>query len=282
MDEKRIKEEKEKIMDQDVQNLLTCLNTEADKIQAAVKKEDEKLNLAPSLKDLLSELSQEADKEKVKLDDFKAKQVPEEEAYEIGADYANHTKEVTPKEQPKKKAKPVGSQADKKEVKKEATTVDRTVEFLTTNVEQVEQTPQAEEIRMLKMRLDVLQKQIGQLALGSSSGGGEVRLEFLDDIDRTTAKVDGKVLKYQSSSGKWVGSTDIRRGPWSKVVANGDGNTTDFTVAADLEVNNFFVFLNGVHQESTSDFTYSGTTLTMGTAPGVGDRLVIMYAITIG
>ena len=73
---------------------------------------------------------------------------------------------------------------------------------MTTNVEQVEQTPQAEEIRMLKMRLDVLQKQIGQLALGSSSGGGEVRLEFLDDIDRTTAKVDGKVLKYQSSSGK--------------------------------------------------------------------------------
>ena len=41
MDEKRIREEKEKIMDQDVQNLLTCLNTEADKIQAAVKKEDE-------------------------------------------------------------------------------------------------------------------------------------------------------------------------------------------------------------------------------------------------
>ena len=43
MDEKRIREEKETIMDQDVQNLLTCLNTEADKIQDAVKKEDEKL-----------------------------------------------------------------------------------------------------------------------------------------------------------------------------------------------------------------------------------------------
>ena len=42
MDEKRIREEKETIMDQDVQNLLTCLNTEADKIQDAVKKEDEK------------------------------------------------------------------------------------------------------------------------------------------------------------------------------------------------------------------------------------------------
>ena len=159
---------------------------------------------------------------------------------------------------------------------------DKTVEFLTTKTEKVEPTPQAEEIKMLKMRLDVLQKQIGQLALGSSSGGGEVRLEFLDDIDRTTAKVDGKVLKYSTADSKWVGATDISGGNWTKVVANGNGSTTNFTVGADLNVNNFFIFLNGVHQESTSDFTYSGTTLTMGTAPAVGDRLVIMYATTAG
>ena len=42
---------------------------------------------------------------------------------------------------------------------------------------------------------------------GSSSGGGEVRLEFLDDVDRTTAKVDGKYLKYDATSGKFVGAT---------------------------------------------------------------------------
>lgn len=42
---------------------------------------------------------------------------------------------------------------------------------------------------------------------GSSSGGGEVRLEFLDDVDRDTAKINGRYLKYDSTSGKFVGAT---------------------------------------------------------------------------
>jgi hypothetical protein len=45
-----------------------------------------------------------------------------------------------------------------------------------------------------------------QQQLSSLGGGGEVRLEFLDDVDRTTAKVNGKFLKYDSVSGKWVGA----------------------------------------------------------------------------
>jgi hypothetical protein len=40
----------------------------------------------------------------------------------------------------------------------------------------------------------------------SGAGGGEVRLEFLDDVQRTTAKVDGKFLKYSSSAGKFIGA----------------------------------------------------------------------------
>ena len=46
-----------------------------------------------------------------------------------------------------------------------------------------------------------------QQQLATLGGGGEVKLEFLDDVDRTTAKVDGKFLKYDASSGKWVGAT---------------------------------------------------------------------------
>ena len=37
-------------------------------------------------------------------------------------------------------------------------------------------------------------------------GGGEVRLEFLDDVDRDTVLVDGKFLKYQSSTKTFVGA----------------------------------------------------------------------------
>ena len=39
----------------------------------------------------------------------------------------------------------------------------------------------------------------------SGAGGGEVRLEFLDDVQRSTAKVNGKFLKFDSSVGKFVG-----------------------------------------------------------------------------
>ena len=46
-----------------------------------------------------------------------------------------------------------------------------------------------------------------QQQLSTLGGGGEVRLEFLDDVDRATAKVDGKFLKYDASSGKFVGAT---------------------------------------------------------------------------
>lgn len=41
---------------------------------------------------------------------------------------------------------------------------------------------------------------------GSSSGGGEVRLEFLDDVDRATAKIDGRYLKYDEALDKYVGA----------------------------------------------------------------------------
>ena len=52
-----------------------------------------------------------------------------------------------------------------------------------------------------KLLISRLQRQLGSLG-----GGGEVRLEFLDDVDRDTAKVDGKYLQYQASTGKFIGA----------------------------------------------------------------------------
>ena len=71
------------------------------------------------------------------------------------------------------------------------------------------------EISPLRQELDLFKKNIMEqvfqntsAAVGnlSGAGSGEVRLEFLDDIDSSTAKVNNKFLKYQSSSGKWIGS----------------------------------------------------------------------------
>ena len=47
-----------------------------------------------------------------------------------------------------------------------------------------------------------------QQQLATLGGGGEVRLEFLDDVDRDSAKIDGRVLAYQASTGKFIGTTN--------------------------------------------------------------------------
>ena len=60
---------------------------------------------------------------------------------------------------------------------------------------------------------DNIRKTISRSAFGStSSGGGEVRLEFLDDVDRTSAKINNKVLRYNSSTGKWEGASVLTEG----------------------------------------------------------------------
>jgi hypothetical protein len=55
----------------------------------------------------------------------------------------------------------------------------------------------------------------------------------------------------------------------------GDGSTTGFTVTSGATVENVLVFLNGVFQRPTTDFSVSSTTLTFGTAPVNGDIITI-------
>ena len=59
--------------------------------------------------------------------------------------------------------------------------------------------------------LDDLQKHYNtfliriQQQLSTLGGGGETRLEFLDDVDRNSAKTDNYFLKYDATINKWVG-----------------------------------------------------------------------------
>ena len=55
----------------------------------------------------------------------------------------------------------------------------------------------------------------------------------------------------------------------------GDGSTVAFTVTDGQTVENVLVFINGVFQRPTTDFTISGTTLTFGTAPVSADVITI-------
>ena len=52
-----------------------------------------------------------------------------------------------------------------------------------------------------KLFINRIQKQ-----LSTFGGGGAVRIQDLDDVDISTAKVNNKFLKYNSTSGKWEGA----------------------------------------------------------------------------
>ena len=57
--------------------------------------------------------------------------------------------------------------------------------------------------------------------------------------------------------------------------STGDGSTTGFTVTSGTSVDNVLVFLNGVAQKPTTDYTVSSTTLTFVVAPESGEAIVI-------
>ena len=63
-------------------------------------------------------------------------------------------------------------------------------------------------LRKLKLEVEQLRKLVESSIRTATAqgGGGEVRLEFLDDVDRDTALVNGKFLKYQSSTKTFVGA----------------------------------------------------------------------------
>ena len=91
---------------------------------------------------------------------------------------------------------------------KSATIIEKIVDNLDEMRYSTEVKEELDQIEALRKEFEqyktALQNQVTK-GLATSSGGGEVRLEFLDDVDRDTAKVDGKFLKFDSSSGKFVG-----------------------------------------------------------------------------
>lgn len=65
-----------------------------------------------------------------------------------------------------------------------------------------------------------------QQQLATIGGGGETRLEFLDDVDRNSAKVNGRFLKYDAASKKWIGALGGGGGSQTLDDTLGLGNTS--------------------------------------------------------
>ena len=94
-------------------------------------------------------------------------------------------------------------------VEKTASMIDKAIVHLDSLEEKTEITEEVNQIATLRKEFDNFRSLIAQQIASSQmsgAGGGEVRLEFMDDVDRTTAKVDGKFLKFQSSTGAMISS----------------------------------------------------------------------------
>jgi hypothetical protein len=98
-----------------------------------------------------------------------------------------------------------------------------------------------------------------QQQLSTLGGGGETRLEFLDDVDRDSAKRDNYFLKYDVNINKWVGD---------------DGGGVGITS---------IVFITGVttYYSATRDVDYIGVsadvpvTIDLPISPAAGKEIII-------
>ena len=139
-----------------------------------------------------------------------AKETKKEESYEIGKDYADHTKEITPgQEKPKKKRarkrKSVDTVEHRQPKTPEAPTtvtpiVDLTTKELSKNKSLKEQ-PELNSLDEMKKEFQRFKDVVTQ-QMSSMGGGGEVNLRKLDDVD-DSAKQNGFALKYNSSTDKF-------------------------------------------------------------------------------
>ena len=98
---------------------------------------------------------------------------------------------------------------------------------------------------------------------GASNNSFETTLTVTDPTADRTVTLPNETFKVASYA--------------NKATLDGNGSATTLTVGSGYSVNQFQVTINGVRQEPTEDFTYSGTTITLDAAPASGDRVVAIY-----
>ena len=127
---------------------------------------------------------------------------------------------------------------------------------------------------LVKLKKEFLNfKDIVARQMGTIGGGGEVRLEFLDDVQKSTAVVDGKFLKYSSSDGKFIGAdasatelTGVTAGTVSAskaVVVDSSKDITGFrnvTITGDLTVEGSTTTIDSTTINVQTQFVFEGAT----------------------
>jgi len=108
-------------------------------------------------------------------------------------------------------------------------TVAQAIKFIEeTNIK--EEIENSDDTNLDKLKTEIKQvRDILYKVLAHGPGSGEVNLLKLDDVDEDTAKVDGKFLKYDESSGKFVGADASGGGSGVTVQDEGSALSTSGT-----------------------------------------------------
>jgi hypothetical protein len=145
----------------------------------------------------------------------------------------------------------------------EKTVISKSVEYLHNNKEEV---VEKTEYDLIREELNTLKRTMATQFGKMSYGSGEVNLQFLDDVDRDTAKVDGKFLKYSASTGKWIGA-DAAAGEGGGGISWQAVKTSNFNATAG---EGYFIDTSG-----------GAVTATLPASPTLGDEVsFIDYAAT--
>ena len=129
---------------------------------------------------------------------------------EVKDDFIEVVQEVLPVDEEIEDVKEVDEIPE--EIVKTDNVIDKIVSTLDEMGEKTEVKEEIDQISALRSDFNnfknLIQRDISNQKM-SGAGSGEVRLEFLDDVQKSTAKVDGKVLQYSSSDNKWVGENPV-------------------------------------------------------------------------
>lgn len=157
----------------------------------------------------------------------------------------------------------------------EQTIADRTSDFISKSKDSFQQPDPlkvAPDIDAITKKLRFLEQWISKVSM-AGPGGGEVKLRFLDDVDRSTIG-DGKYLNYNESSGKFQFSTLTSGGAEADtlhtVTSRGNVTSNPITVRS-ANANYFSVNTSANYTVTTGQIAWNSADLTfdMGMANGV-------------
>ena len=107
-----------------------------------------------------------------------------------------------------------------------------------------------------KLFINRIQKQ-----LSTFGGGGAVRIQDLDDVDISTAKVNNKFLKYNSTSGKWEGADASGGGGGGSIAGISTTGTSFFNildVSGNINANGNIIGDNSTNLDNINNISASG------------------------